>query len=78
MLAGVAGVLVGGTALRAPYVIDAIGAPNTLSEAMVFPGGFSDEIADLGGQTAVEEADIVRVDSLHKIAQPEYSQPTDR
>ncbi len=71
-------ILVGGTALRAPYVIDAIGAPNTLSEAMVFPGGFSDEIAELGGQTAVEEADIVRVDSLHKIEQPEYSQPTDR
>lgn len=67
-----------GVTLRAPYVIDAIGSPHTLSEAMVFPGGFSDEVEELGGVANVEELDVVRVDSLHKIRKPEYSQPTDR
>ncbi|MDQ3485101.1 MAG: DUF881 domain-containing protein [Actinomycetota bacterium] len=64
--------------LRAPYVIDAIGSPQTLGEAMVFPGGFSDEVEDLGGAVSVEQLDVVRVDALHKVEEPEYSQPTDR
>ena len=64
--------------LRAPYVIDAIGSPQTLGEAMVFPGGFSDEVEELGGAASVEQLDVARVDALHKIEEPEYSQPTDR
>lgn len=71
-------VLVDAVPLRAPYVIDAIGSPNTLSEAMVFPGGFSDEVAQLGGSAEVEEADVVQVASLHEIEPAEYAQPTDR
>ncbi len=71
-------VLADGVSLRAPYVIDVIGSPHTLSEAMVFPGGFSDEIEQLGGSADVEEADVVQVASLHKVKPPEYAQPTDR
>ncbi len=71
-------IVVDDVTLRPPYVIDAIGSPQTLSEAMVFPGGFSDEVEELGGAASVEQLDVVRVDSLHKIEEPEYSQPTDR
>ncbi len=71
-------IVVDDVTLPAPYVIDAIGSPQTLSEAMVFPGGFLDEIEELGGAAVVDELDVVRVDSLHKIQEPEYSQPTDR
>lgn len=66
-----------GVELRPPYVIDAIGSSHTLSEAVVFPGGFSDEIEELGGKVDVEEADVIEVGSLHTIVPPEYSQPTD-
>ncbi len=71
-------IVVDGVTLRAPYVIDAIGSPHTLSEAMIFPGGFADEVKELGGTASIDEADVVRITSLHEAEQPEYSQPTDR
>lgn len=64
------------TPLRAPYVIDAIGSSHTLGEAAVFPGGLADQISQLGGDVKVAEADQVKVDSLHQVKPPEYSQPT--
>jgi uncharacterized protein YlxW (UPF0749 family) len=64
-------------ALRAPYVIDAIGSSHTLSEAVVFPGGMQDEIKQLGGDVIVREADRVEVGALHTVEQPQYSRPTD-
>ncbi|MBA2560749.1 MAG: DUF881 domain-containing protein [Propionibacteriales bacterium] len=73
------GVLSGdGVELRAPYVIDVIGSPHTLSEAVTFPGGLADEIEQLGGKVAVTQSDSVNVASLHTIDPPEYSQPTSR
>src|SRR5204862_6103612 len=33
-----------GVELRAPYVIDAIGSSHTLAQAVVFPGGLSDQV----------------------------------
>jgi uncharacterized protein YlxW (UPF0749 family) len=67
-----------GTALSPPYVIDAIGSSHTLSQAVVFPGGLSDQVDQLGGQVDVKEADVVEVSALHTIKPPEYSQPTGR
>jgi uncharacterized protein YlxW (UPF0749 family) len=65
-----------GIALRPPYVIDAIGSSHTLGEAVVFPGGLSDEIEQLGGSVEVRQADRVEVGSLHTVDEPQYSQPT--
>lgn len=70
-------VMADGRELRPPYVIDVIGASHTLSEAVIFPGGLTDEVEQLGGEVAVTEAEAVRVDSLHAVDPPEYSQPTD-
>jgi uncharacterized protein YlxW (UPF0749 family) len=67
-----------GTELSAPYVIDAIGSSHTLGQAVVFPGGLTDQVEQLGGQVGVEESDDVKVSSLHTIKPPEYSQPTGR
>jgi uncharacterized protein YlxW (UPF0749 family) len=61
-----AGVRVGGTVVRPPYVIDAIGAPHTLAEAVVFPGGLQAEVKALGGSVAVQEEGSLRIDSLHR------------
>ena len=72
------GVIAGdGIALRAPYVIDAIGSSHTLGEAVVFPGGMSDEIKQLGGEVSVHQADRIEVGALHTVEQPQYSRPTD-
>jgi uncharacterized protein YlxW (UPF0749 family) len=70
--------VVDGTELHAPYVIDVIGSSHTLAEAVVFPGGLSDEVKSVGGSTAVRQAEVVTVASLHTVATPEYSQPTTR
>jgi uncharacterized protein YlxW (UPF0749 family) len=67
-----------GTALQAPYVLDVIGSPHTLAEAVVFPGGLSDEVTSVNGKAAVTRAEVVKVTSLHTVAPPEYSQPTTR
>lgn len=70
-------IAVDGQQLRPPYVIDAVGASHTLSEAVIFRGGFADEVSQLGGKVAVAAADVVRITSLHPVDPPEYSQPTD-
>jgi uncharacterized protein YlxW (UPF0749 family) len=68
---------VDGTELQPPYVIDVIGSPHTLSEAVTFPGGFADGVARDGATLEVTESDVVEVGSLHTIEPPEYAQPTD-
>jgi uncharacterized protein YlxW (UPF0749 family) len=67
-----------GTELHPPYRIDVIGSSHTLAQAVVFPGGLNDEVAQVGGTADVEEAEVVRVASLHTVVPPEYSQPTER
>ncbi len=73
-----AGLTADGTRLSAPYVVDVIGSPHTLSQAVVFPGGLSDEVDQLGGTVTVKESAVVDVSALHTIRPPEYSQPTGR
>ncbi|MGI8701434.1 MAG: DUF881 domain-containing protein [Nocardioidaceae bacterium] len=78
-ISGSAGaIVIDGQAVRAPYVIKAIGSAHTLSEAVAFPGGFADEVAALGGTTSVTENDTVEITALHALVQPQYSQPTDQ
>lgn len=76
-ISGSAGAItIDGRSVQAPYVIKAIGSAHTLSEAMQFPGGFSDEVAALGGTTRVTEDDVVEITALHPVVQPQYAQPT--
>jgi uncharacterized protein YlxW (UPF0749 family) len=70
------GLVVDGTRLRPPYVIDAIGSSQTLSQAVVFPGGLRDQVTQLGGTIAVKQVDRLRIGSLHRVQPPEYAQPT--
>jgi uncharacterized protein YlxW (UPF0749 family) len=68
---------VDGVEIQPPYVIDVIGAPHTLSDAVTFPGGFRDGVLRDGADLEVTEADVLEVGSLHTIEPPEYAQPTD-
>ena len=70
-------IMVDDTELQAPYVIDVIGAPHTLSEAVTFRGGFASSVQQDGASIEVEESDVVEVGSLHEVEPPEYAQPTD-
>ena len=68
--------VVGPRTVRAPYVIEAIGAPQTLAEAVVFPGGLSDEVEALGGTVSVETPDEIRITSLAPEAADEFVEPS--
>jgi uncharacterized protein YlxW (UPF0749 family) len=70
------GVRVGGTVVRPPYVIEAIGAPHTLAEAVVFPGGMQAEVKALGGSVAVQEEASLRIDALRSPQPAQYARRT--
>lgn len=53
------GLIIDGTQLRAPYVLEAIGDPDTLAGALPFPGGPRDQLEEDGA-----EVDSDRVSSL--------------
>jgi uncharacterized protein YlxW (UPF0749 family) len=69
------GVLVDGTALKPPYVIDAIGDPHTLSTAMDFTGGFISEVQDVGGKVDVQQRDRIEIVSVRQPGTPTYAKP---
>lgn len=69
------GVLVDGTRLEPPYVIDAIGDPHTLATALDFTGGFISEVGDVGGSVAVKRLDEVEITSVHEPQTPKYAEP---
>jgi len=68
--------LVGSRTVTAPYVLEAIGAPETLSEAVVFPGGLTDEVETLGGTVSVDTPDEVRITSLAPEADDDFVEPS--
>ena len=70
------GVMVGGEPVRPPYLLEAIGASHTLSEAVVFPGGLRDEVTALGGSVEVQRVHELQVTSLHVAKPPQYAAPT--
>jgi uncharacterized protein YlxW (UPF0749 family) len=71
------GISIDGTVVSQPYIIDVIGHPHTLSEAVEFPGGITDIVSTLGGSVEVDERDTVDVTSLAVRREPEYAQPAD-
>ena len=70
-----ASLVVDGASVSAPYVLEAIGAPETLAEAVRFPGGLADEVEALGGTVAVVESDTVQIDSLAPEQDPDVAAP---
>lgn len=71
--AGNGGIIVDGRLLTAPYTLDVIGDPTTLSSALSFPGGFKDEVAQDDGTTTVTQDENVRVSVLRSGPPPKYA-----
>lgn len=66
---------VDGTLLAAPYVLVAIGDPQTLSTAMQIPGGVVDKVIQAGARIDVVTAEQVLVDALRPLDDPAYAEP---
>jgi uncharacterized protein YlxW (UPF0749 family) len=69
-----AGIRVDGVLLKAPYVIDAIGNPDTLAGALEFQDGFTDDVEDDNGTVSVKKADPIKVTVTRTPSQPRYAE----
>ena len=70
------GIRVGGREVKPPYLVEAIGDPPTMSEAVRFRGGLVDRVANRGGTATVTEKDTITITALADIKSPEYARPT--
>ena len=68
------GVRVDGVVLKAPYVIDAIGDPDTLAGALQFQDGFTDDVELDAGSVSIEKADRIEVTVTRTPAKPRYAE----
>jgi len=68
------GVRVDGVVLKPPYVIDAIGNPDTLAGALQFQGGFSDDVAMDSGSVSIKKADRIAVTVTRTPVKPRYAE----
>jgi uncharacterized protein YlxW (UPF0749 family) len=66
---------VDGVALQPPYVIDAIGDPDTLATGVDFQGGFITEVEEVGGAVRVERAQRIEIRSVHATQRLRYATP---
>ena len=69
------GVRVGGREISAPYVVSAIGDPDTLQEALTFRGGVIDRIRSRGAEASVTTVEKLTVTALADVKSPEYARP---
>ncbi len=65
-----------GTALAAPYVVEAIGDPPTLAAALAIAGGVFDTVRRAGGTMEVEQSDAMTIDALRALPDNEFAKPT--
>lgn len=68
------GVRVDGVVVKPPYVIDAIGSPDTLAGALNFQDGFTDDVEADGGSVSIKKLDRVDVRVVRAPAKPRYAQ----
>ena len=73
---GVGGLLIDGTLVEAPYVIDAIGVANALASAIRFPLGPLKQIEGDGARVVeVVELASLDIDAVRRLVQPEFATP---
>lgn len=73
---GVGGIVADGQQLASPYVIDVIGAPDTLAGAVDFGLGPRKEIIDDGGEVTVQQLPSLDVTAVHKASQTPFAHPS--
>jgi uncharacterized protein YlxW (UPF0749 family) len=68
------GVRVDGVVLKPPYVLDAIGNPDTLAGALQFQDGFTDDVELDGGSVTIKKADLIDVAVTRTPVKPRYAE----
>lgn len=69
------GIEIDGTTVTDPYVILAIGDPQTMSSAMEIPGGLSENVRQLGASITITQSTELVVGALHTLREPRYARP---
>ena len=69
------GVKIDGTPITSPYLLLAIGNPQTLSSAMEIPGGLSETVRGLGAKITINQQTDLTVAALHTLREPRYARP---
>lgn len=72
------GVRVGGREVVAPYVVEAIGDPQTMVEALQFRGGVLERISSRGASASATAVESVSITALADVRSPEYARPDPR
>lgn len=69
--------LVNGSPVRTPLVLDVIGDPHALEEGARFRGGLVSQVQAeaVGGQVHIQRLDEVRIDALHTPSTPQFARP---
>jgi len=68
------GINVDGTVLTAPFVIDAIGDPDSLATALRFPGGFKDDLKLDDANVEIKKSQNIEVTALRRAPAPRYAE----
>ena len=55
------GIVVGDAVVQSPYVIEAIGPPDTLASGLSFPGGVLESVREAGAQGVVSRRDSLQI-----------------
>lgn len=69
------GIIITGDPRRQPYVIKAIGNPDTLSTAMEIPGGVADTMRLAEAKFEMKTKDNVTIEATVPLETPEYAEP---
>ena len=69
------GFLIDGVLIESPYVIDVIGEPAVLAQAITFGLGPKRKIEADGGQVEVEDLRTLDIESVRQSNQPEFAAP---
>jgi uncharacterized protein YlxW (UPF0749 family) len=72
---GVGGIIVDGQQLSAPYVIDVIGEPSTLSGAITFPAGPRAQFEESGAVVQIQKLKSLDIQSVREVTPPAFAQP---
>jgi uncharacterized protein YlxW (UPF0749 family) len=72
---GTGGIVIDGTLVEPPFVIDAIGDSNTLAAAMVFSLGPSRSVREDGGELTVDQLASIDIDTTREARDSEFAQP---
>lgn len=70
-------IIVDGQELAQPYVIEAIGNPETLATALGIFGGFLEQVEQVSARAVVERLEDVEIASVREIATAEYATPVE-